>query len=46
MQEILLEPLDELRQIGSLHKGVPMGEGYGTVTARGYNPELTSIGLG
>ena len=39
----IIRALDELREIGSLHNGVPMGEGYGTVTARSYNPELIPL---
>ena len=39
----IIRALDELREIGSLHDGVPMGEGYGTVTARSYNPELIPL---
>lgn len=36
----IIRTLDELRQLGSLHKGVSMGDEYGVVTARGYNAEL------
>lgn len=39
----IIRALDELREIGSLHNGVPMGEGYGTVTAKSYNPELIPL---
>ena len=39
----IIRALDELREIGSLHNGVPMGEGFGTVTARSYNPELIPL---
>ena len=39
----IIRALDELREIGSLHNGVPMGEGYGTVTARSYDPELIPL---
>jgi len=36
----IIRTLDELRQLGSLHEGVSMGEEYGVVTARGHDPEL------
>lgn len=36
----IIRSLDELRQLGSLHKGVSMGDGCGIVTACGYNPDL------
>jgi PhoH-like ATPase len=39
----IIRTLDELRQLGSLHEGVSMGEGYGVVTARGYDAELLPI---
>ena len=39
----IIRALDELREIGSLHNGVPMGEGYGTVTARSYDPQLIPL---
>ena len=39
----IIRTFDELREIGSLHKGVSMGEGFGTVTARGYDAELIPI---
>ncbi len=39
----IIRSLDELREIGSLHKGVSMGEEYGIVTARGYDAELLPI---
>lgn len=39
----IIRALDELREIGSLHNGVPMGEGYGTVTARSYDPRLIPL---
>jgi PhoH-like ATPase len=39
----IIRTLDELRQLGSLHEGVSMGEGYGIVTARGYDAELLPI---
>lgn len=39
----IIRTLDELRQLGSLHEGVSMGEEYGVVTARGYNSELLPI---
>jgi len=39
----IIRTLDELREIGSLHVGVSLGEGYGTVTARGYEAELIPI---
>ena len=39
----IIRALDELREIGSLHNGVPMGEGFGTVTARSYDPQLIPL---
>jgi len=39
----IIRTLDELRELGSLHKGVSMGEGYGVVTARGYDADLIPI---
>ena len=39
----IIRTLDELREIGSLHEGVSMGDGFGTVTARGYDAELIPI---
>jgi len=39
----IIRTLDELRQLGSLHEGVEMGEGFGIVTARGYDAELLPI---
>ena len=36
----IIRSLDELRQLGSLHKGVSMGDEYGIVTACGYDPDL------
>ena len=39
----IIRSLDELRELGSLHEGVSMGEGFGIVTARGYEEELLPI---
>jgi len=39
----IIRALDELREIGSLHNGVSMGEGFGTVTARSYDPQLIPL---
>lgn len=39
----IIRTLDELRQLGSLHEGVSMGEGFGIVTARGYDADLIPI---
>ena len=39
----IIRALDELREIGSLHNGVSMGDGFGTVTARSYDPQLIPL---
>lgn len=39
----IIRTLDELRQLGSLHEGVSMGEGFGVVTATGYDADLIPI---
>ena len=39
----IIRTLDELRQLGSLHEGVSMGEEYGVVTACGYDEDMLPI---
>ena len=39
----IIRSLDELRELGSLHEGVSLGEGLGIATARGYEAELLPI---